>query len=286
MKIFITGHLGYIGSRMVEFLSHHEIKGYDLVHGQDILDRKLLTQTMSEFNPDVVIHLAAVSNVPECNEKPELAFETNGTGTSNVIHAMKISRCKNIIYASTSAVYGTGSEFILNETIKPSPCSPYGLSKLMGEDEIIKNYDGNYLIYRMFNIVGSSTAKSCDRLFDALKNGYVTIYGNDYDTQDGSCERDYVSINDTCRAYELGIQHLCNKNNTAKVREIINISTGTTTSVLQLVNLVPNVKYEFGRRRAGDPASVYGCPEKAYRLLGWKPKECIQQIVKSLIESK
>lgn len=301
-KIFITGHRGYIGSALYRKLKpKFYVKGYDIIDGFDIMDYQLLVSTMKSFNPDIVIHLAALSSVTACNEDIHKAIMYNAIGTKNVLDAMIESRCNNIIYASTSSVYGDNSYYTKNPFTEYSllrPCSPYGLSKLLGEHIIYNHFNnkgltGNYFIYRMFNVVGNygtkNTASACDRLFAALKSGNVIIYGNTYPTFDGTCERDYISLMDVCNAFTKGIEILISQH---QKQEILNICTGHSWSVKSLVNkwnkisehhsVIDNVKFCYGPKREGDPAIVYGSNRKAKNILDWKPSQKMEDIILSL----
>lgn len=223
LSVLMTGHCGYIGSALVQFLKKlpyiKQIVGYDIIDGNDILDETKLSRFIRSYNVDLVIHLAALSSVSACAEDPLLAIKVNADGTYSVLNAMKTAGCENIIYASTSSVYGDSDHSPYLEEQCLDPCSPYGISKLLGEYAIFNHYSlkkspGNYLIFRMFNVVGSSgfaeidssSNPGYDRLFAALQSGKMTVYGKDYDTFDGTCERDYISLKDVCNAYIKGIE--------------------------------------------------------------------------------
>lgn len=312
MNILITGHRGYIGSALTRYLqqqsSVNTVIGYDIVEGDDIMDVDRLTNTMLTNNITLVIHLAAQSSVTACNDNPELAIKINGTGTSNILTAMKHSGCANIIYASTSSVYGNESDQCYLESDKVTPCSSYGSSKLLGEFAILdhysdKNITGGYLIYRMFNVVGTcgyndidnNVHPGYDRLFGALQTGKVTIYGDDYQTQDGTCQRDYISLKDICSAYLCGAIKLTENNG---LRKILNICTGTPISVSSLISMwnqchdtllinntinsnkiLPYVTFTIGKRRIGDPTIVYGSNSEAKHVLNWQPTRKIDDII-------
>ena len=250
LRVFITGHRGYIGSAlfraMTKFSLISEVEGYDIIEGHDILDLDSLVIRMMSFQPHVVVHLAALSSVTACNENWKKSVSYNAVGTRNVLTAMKQCGCNNIIYASTSSVYGDTSKLPYTEDSVVNPCSPYGISKLLGEQVIYNYYNsqdtpGNFLIYRMFNVVGTSgysdvdnvSNPGYDRLFAALESGHLTIYGNDYPTYDGTCQRDYVSLKDVCSAFLKGVKVVKSNRQT---RKIINICTGHPCSVQTIVN--------------------------------------------------
>lgn len=298
-SILITGGSGYIGSALVEYLkldTNLEVYSYDILDNNDILDYDNLVDALKIYNITSVIHLAAMSSVTACNENPSEANQVNGYGTELILKAMKEAGCNNIIYASTSSVYGNSTDLPYVETQLPQPCSSYGSSKLLGEEAIKKHYEtnlGSYLIFRMFNVVGTSGFKEIDnkgsagydRLFAALESGNLTIYGDDYPTNDGTGERDYIALKDVCKAYLMGVNLLDSEK---YVRETINISTGSPKSVKQIVtswnskSTLPHVKYIFGPRREGDPCQVYGSNLRAHELLGWKPEKTMEDIINEI----
>ena len=256
-KILITGSSGYIGSHLVKVLE----KKYD-VYCLDFVDptvetKKFINSDIRAFfgltdEFDAVVHLAALVNVGESVIKPNNYDATNVNGTTNILNGVTT---KNFIFASTGAAEGLGS--------------PYGISKRMAEDCIkelcqIKNID--YTIFRFYNVIGTDGIEptNVDGLFynliQAPKLGYFRIFGDDYNTKDGTCERDYVHVYEICRAIELAIENPSN--------EIENLGHGIGTTVLEMVNLfkeVNNVKFEtmFGSRRPGDlESSVLKNPSK------------------------
>lgn len=306
MSVLITGHRGYIGSALLEFLQEclpENIVGYDIVEGNDITNYDNLLKTLQDHSIKTVIHLAAMSSVSACNDSPQEANRINGYGTMLVLKAMEAAGCHNIIYASTSSVYGNSPNIPFTEDSPVEPCSLYGSSKLLGEYGIHNHYEknpGNYVIFRMFNVVGTSgyrhidtrMSSGYDRLFAALESGKLTIYGNDYSTDDGTGERDYVSLRDVCNAYLLAVLAV-----DRSIRETVNISTGTLTSVQKLVGVwnectnkpwfaFPKVVFEYGCRREGDPAKVCGSNDKAKKVLGWKPTRKIEDIIYNLSKDK
>lgn len=307
-RVFITGSAGYIGSALIykihELFPKWIICEYDLIDDNDIMDVSKLRECMVEFKPDVVVHLAACSSVTDCNNSPRKAFEVNALGTKNIVKIMKLVGCKNIIYASTSAVYGdyTGIKFEEDDLLNPS--SMYAYTKLLGEHVIVSNDEINHVIFRMFNVVGNignpeidnSPKPGHDRLFAALKSGYVKIYGKKYDTKDGTCERDYVSLLDICNAY---IMAICVLSSDINLRKVYNLCTGVRTSVLTLIKIWNKtvydlfdedkeyryklVSYEYTKPRLGDPGIVVGESDKIFNELGWQPLKSIKDIVYDII---
>lgn len=307
-NILITGYRGYIGSALYQYLLDKapacKIIGYDIVEGDDIMDFNKLVTVMQRENISLVIHLAALSSVTACNENLSLAVRINAEGTHKILKAMAVTNCQRIIYASTSSVYGNSEHLPYTEGDTPMPCSAYGSSKLLGEVAIHEHNPNSYLIYRMFNVVGTSgypeidnnVHPGYDRLFGALQSGKVTIYGSDYKTTDGTCERDYISLKDVCDAYLAGIVQMAINNN---LRDTVNVCTGTSISVKGIIKAwnevshgitsdglhlttcieLPYITPIIGKRRAGDPAIVYGSNDKAKQLLMWQSSRKIDEII-------
>lgn len=319
VNVLITGSKGYIGSALCEYLRYEflycKIIEYDVTDLDDILNLDRLVKVMKKNKIYIVIHLAALSSVTICNEDSDSAFRTNAIGTSNIMKAMKITGCKHIIYASTSSVYGNETGKIITESNLPVPCSTYGISKLLGEHIIYNHYTikknrGSYIIFRMFNVVGVSnipeidrcTNPGYDRLFSALGSGFVNIYGGDYKTEDGTCERDYVSLKDVCNAYTKGIIFIIINDVTKRyLYETINICSGHPISVKKLIQVwnrvreesyeippsnLPEVKYSITSRREGDPVRVVGSFKKAINILGWSPNDNVEKIIRDIMFSK
>jgi UDP-glucose 4-epimerase len=311
ITILITGHRGYIGSAvfklLLEVIEIERIIGYDLIEGDDILDYNRLLSQMKVHKPDMVIHLAAITSKISCNADPGLAMRVNGAGTCNVLKAMKEVGCKHIIYASTSEVYGNVKKLPCRENHRPCPESIYGTSKLLGEFALQNHYDfqgneGNYAICRLFNVVGTSgyrdvdsiNSPTYDRLFPTLETGYVTIYGTDYSTYDGTCERDYIALKDVCEGLAAATAVVFNN---CRFREIINICTGELTSVRSVIDIwnnmsekifnshrpdlnnLPYIHYNIGHQRRGDVSKICGSNDKAIELLDWKPTKKIENII-------
>lgn len=302
-NILLTGHLGYIGSA-VYYALHNDpfidnVIGYDIIEGNDIMDYEKLVKVMTRQSITCVVHLAAMSTVTDCNNDPRGASRINCKGTNNVLKAMEASGCRHIIYASTSSVYGSNPSIPHKERHKTFPCSSYGLSKLWGEFAIQnlydhKNYDGKYIIFRMFNVVGTAGVKhidkrkfpASDRLFSALESGAITVYGYDYFTKDGTCERDYVALKDVVMAYRLAIEEIFIGDTQPG---IINIGSGKVTSVKEIIdewnslNDLSKVIVTYGDRRQGDPEKVVANIKKAKRVLSWVPERKIEAIIREIV---
>ena len=314
-KILVIGGAGYIGSHVVKALLHENfaVTVYDnLSTGQvcnlfkkaefvkgDILDSQHLEKTMAQ-GFDAVIHLAAKKAVGESMENPQLYSQNNISGSINIFNAMLNTGIKNIVFSSTSAVYGMPKYLPLDENHPLNPMSFYGYTK-MAIEQVMKWYskikDFNYIALRYFNAVGyaadgsiRSKEKNPQNLLPLImetitgQREILHVFGNDYDTPDGTCVRDYIHVEDLADAHVLAIKKLLSNGDS----QIINLGTEKGTSVLEIIKSVERVSgkkvnYDFAPRRAGDPANVIATSAKAAEVLGWHAKYTdIDEIVKTV----
>lgn len=245
MKILVTGGAGFIGKYLVESLSQNNTvtiydnlenssensisplieSGVDFVKG-DILNYKLLQESSKGF--DIVIHLAAKSDVTESTLHPEVTEKTNIEGTKNVLKCCVENKVKKIIFASSAAVYGNSTTIPITEKSIPNPISPYGKSKLSGENIIKKIHDknnGKYIILRMFNVYGKGQNENYSGVItkfvrNTMEGKPLVIFGN------GEQTRDFVSIHDAVKAFDLAVKS--EKNDT------YNIASGKSLSINEL----------------------------------------------------
>ena len=233
MQVVVTGAKGYIGTQVVKLLS--EKSGIQLTP-MDIEEWDI-RQASSDIAPDidVVVHLAALVKVGESVERPTAYFYTNTVGTKNVINRFPNAK---FIFASTGAAY--------------DPTSPYARSKVAAE-EIVKESCSDYTIFRFFN-VGGRTPTNPEGLYvatqNAIESGTFTIFGDDYDTPDGTCVRDYVHIDDLCAAIVSAVGQ-------PGTKTIEPIGSGKSYTVKEYVDAFLQVNgklfdVEFGERRPGD----------------------------------
>lgn len=314
-KILVIGGAGYIGSHVVKALLHEGfcVTVYDnLSTGQtcnlfadaefvegNILDSAYLEKTMSK-GFDAVIHLAAKKAVGESMENPQLYSQNNISGSINIFNAMLNTGVKNVVFSSTSAVYGMPEYLPLDENHPLNPMSFYGYTK-MAIEQVMNWYsqikDFNYIALRYFNAVGYAAdgsirgkEKNPQNLLPLVmevatgKREILHVFGNDYDTPDGTCIRDYIHVEDLAAAHVLAIKKLLDGCDS----QIINLGTEKGTSVLEIIKSVERVSgkkinYDFAPRRAGDPANVIATSAKAAKVLGWKAKYTdIDEIVKTV----
>lgn len=311
MNILITGGAGYIGSYITDyFLKNNDDKviilddlstGHiDGVHKDaifyegDIRDTKILDKVFSENDIDIVIHMAAKLNVEESTKKPLFYYDVNVTGTIRILEAMVKHNVDKIVFSSTAAVYGDGNEKVIYEDANTDPNNPYGISKLQGEDIIIdiaKAHGIRYSIFRYFNVAGgkkpgydlSYFSTLIPRVICQVRDGAkLEVFGDDYNTVDGTCVRDFIHVSDLAYAHVLGAKILFEKEN---ISNIYNLGTGTGYSVLEIIKAVGKVtnievNYSIGPRRIGDTVFSVSSKDKASDILKWKIEiEDVEEII-------
>ena len=264
----------------------------------DILDKEALDNVF-ETNPNIdsVIHFAALKSVGESNEKPLLYYHNNITGTLNLLDSMIKHGVNRMVFSSSATVYGVPKEVPIKEDAPTSTTNPYGETKLMIE-RILKDTCSAYpdfsaCVLRYFNPIGAHESGLIGEDPQGIPNNllpYITkvavgkldhlnVYGNDYPTHDGTGVRDYIHVVDLALAHLKAIEY------TSKLRGIdfINVGTGSGYSVLDIINAFSKVwgekiKYMFASRRAGDVASCYADPTKAFKILGWKAERSLAKM--------
>jgi len=299
MKVLVTGSAGYIGSVTAEMLLDlgHEVIGFDnLERGHraavdrrsrfyegDLRDRDAIAKVMQDVRPEAVMHFAAYALVPESMAQPELYFRNNLVGGVNLAEAMLGAGVRRIVFSSTCATYGQPETVPITEDTPQKPTNPYGESKLAFEKVLgwyhrLRGF--NVVFLRYFNACGATAKYGEDHdpethiIPNVLKvalgqRDKVMVYGDDYDTPDGSCLRDYVHIADLAQAHVLAL--------TFDGAEAFNLGTGHGYSVKEVVDTARavtgrTIRAEVAPRRAGDPARLIAAADKARRVLKWKPK--------------
>lgn len=301
-KILITGASGYIGTCLFKYLicknfnvfaldkKKFFLKSYnERFYQGNLNNKKFLNKILSSLNPDVIIHLAGESTLDGIKNKKKYVLN-NSTATKNLITSMKIHNIKNLIFSSTAAVYKANIGN-LTETSTISPNNIYGSTKLHCEKLIKKNkLHINYVIFRFFNVCSAIPNLKVGELHDPethliplatyklRKRKILKIYGNNYQTKDGTCIRDYIHISDLCLAFQKSIKLLY----TEKVlNSIFNLGSGRGFSVLEIINAISkkinlhNIKNFFiiAPQRLGDNARLVCDYRKAFKFLKWKPKK-------------
>lgn len=305
--VLVTGGAGYIGSHVVLALQK---AGYDiiildnLVYGHqdlvekvlqvklvvgDITDRSLLDRLFRTHDIAAVMHFAAYMNVGESVIEPVKYYGNNVVGTLTLLEAMLAAGVKKIVFSSTCATYGIPDSIPLREYHPQLPINPYGAAKLMVE-RILLDFEAAYhfksVIFRYFNAAGADPSGLLGEdhhpeihliplvLLTALeKREFVSIFGTDYPTPDGTCIRDYIHVNDLASAHVLGLEYLLE----GKESNIFNLGNENGFSVREVLEIAQKVtgksiKIIERDRRPGDPPILVGSSEKARRILGWSPQ--------------
>lgn len=299
MKILVVGGAGYIGSVCTELLLNqdHEVAVFDnLAEGHraavdrratfiegDLSDRQSIETAFSRTRPDAVMHFAANALVGESMENPSKYFRNNVANGLNLLDAMVEARVRRLVFSSTCAIFGLPDRLPIDETLPARPINPYGESKLVFE-KILRWYDQIYglkfVSLRYFNAAGASGNFGEDHRIEThlipnvLKvalgqKPQVEIFGTDYETQDGTCVRDYIHILDLAQAHILALQ-------TGK-SEFYNLGTGGGSSVREVIETARKVtgcKIDIVEkpRRPGDPPRLVASSDKIKRELGWQPQ--------------
>ena len=301
-KILVVGGAGYIGSHTLRHLVH---KGYGCValdnlscgHKEavddvplemaDLLDKSSLKNVFDKYDINAVIHFAAFSLVGESVSNPQKYYQNNVCGTLNLLDVMLEHNVKKIVFSSTCATYGNPQYLPMDEKHPQNPINPYGQTKLVIEKifgDYASAYGLKYIALRYFNAAGASTDAKIGEshnpeshliplVLKAIKGERecVKIFGNDYDTPDGTCLRDYIHVDDLAEAHRLALEKL------DTYQGFINLGTGVPTSVLEIITAAERVTQKkcpavVERRRPGDPARLYADNLKAQEILKWKPQ--------------
>ncbi len=309
MKALVTGGAGYIGSVTTEQLLDQgcEVVVYDnlerghrqavdaraqLVEG-DLRDADLLQRTMAAVQPDAVLHFAAYALVGESMQRPEMYFDNNVKGVVHLANAAVRAGVGKIVFSSTCATYGQPERVPITEDEPQRPANPYGESKLICEtmlDWLHRQHGIRTIALRYFNASGATAKFGEDHdpethliplvLQTALgQRPHVTVFGDDYDTPDGTCVRDYIHIVDLAQAHILAM--------TADVSGAFNLGSGAGCSVREVIETAraatgQEIPARIGARRPGDPARLVAKADKARAQLGWKPQF---QDLRTIVES-
>jgi UDP-glucose 4-epimerase len=314
MTWLITGGAGYIGAHVVEstLASGREVVVLDdLSSGiaARLSPRVTLVQTSLQNVPDLnrmfedaditgVVHLAAKKRVGESVERPDYYWQENVVGLQNLMDAMKLHNVRNFVFSSSAAVYGQPEVppgALITEQTPCSPINPYGATKLEGEilTRAMAESDGTKVAaLRYFNAAGAGRSELGDQyiynlipiVFDSLDRGnQPNVFGNDYQTPDGSCIRDYVHVQDLADAHIAAINFV---EESEPAFTAINIGTGTGTSVLEVLSMIQDVtgiaiEPTVVQRREGDPAALIADVTFAREILGWQSSRDLRDIVTS-----
>ncbi|MBQ3654905.1 MAG: UDP-glucose 4-epimerase GalE [Synergistaceae bacterium] len=305
MAVLICGGAGYIGSHNVRAFTEHgeEVivvdsletghrasvpEGIKFYEG-DIRNPEVLDQIFTENKIEAVIHFYAYSLVGESMEKPLKYFDNNVGGMISLLEAMYKHGVKRIIFSSTAATYGEPKRIPILETDPTIPTNPYGESKRIMEkmmNWVNKLHGIEYVSLRYFNVAGAwhdgtigEDHKTETHLVPLIlqvplgKRKFITVYGTDYPTKDGTCIRDYIHVEDLAKAHILALEYLRNGGEST----IFNLGSGDGYSVMEMINAARTatgleIPLEIGARRPGDPAKLVADSTKAHEILHWKPE--------------
>lgn len=313
MKVLVLGGAGYIGSHATSKLIEN---GYEVVvidnlqtghktaihkkakfYQGDIRDIEFLREVFSKEEIQGVMHFAANSLVGESMINPIKYFNNNVHGAEVLLSVLSEFGVKYIVFSSTAATYGEPKQIPITEEAETCPTNPYGESKLMMEKMMKwsdKAYGIKYVALRYFNVAGAKESGEIGEdhnpethlipLVLQVPLGIreaITIYGDDYDTEDGTCIRDYIHVEDLVDAHILALEYL-KKNNTSN---IFNLGSNNGFSVKEIIEVARKVTGHpipavFGKRRAGDPSTLVASSAKAKEILGWNPsKTSVENII-------
>lgn len=318
MKILLTGGAGYIGSHVLKLLGEqgHKIVVVDnlstgrkesILYGElnvlDISDTVELEKVFRKHSFEACFHFAGSIVVPESVEKPLKYYKNNTENSLKLIRLCHQYKVRNFIFSSTAALYGDSAiDGICTEETMTNPINPYGRSKLMTEmmlEDLSKADDFNYVALRYFNVAGANVdlkvgqctpnATHLIKIASECASGKrkeMNIFGDDYDTPDGTCIRDYIHVDDLAQAHIDALNFLINK----KRSLFVNCGYGHGYSVKEVIKAVKTVtevdfKVSVGPRRAGDAEKLISKAEKIREELGWIPKyDNLELIVKTAFE--
>ncbi len=315
MKILIVGGAGYIGSHAVKQLIENEIEvvvidNLETGHIEsvpqgvsfypiNIKNKEAVLEVLVKEKVDGVIHFAANSLVGESMAHPLKYYNNNVGGTESLLEALVEANVKYIVFSSTAATYGEVTTMPITEDILTNPTNTYGETKLAIEKMLKwthRAYDLNYVCLRYFNVAGADSSGTIGEAHTTEthliplilqvplgQRPYITVFGQDYPTQDGTCIRDYIHVTDLVKAHILALKYLMAGGESG----IFNLGSNNGYSVLEMIEAARKVTghpipLQIGERRAGDPALLVASSEKAKKILGWEPQFTdIEEIIAS-----
>ncbi|CAG8772373.1 14220_t:CDS:2, partial [Cetraspora pellucida] len=313
-KILVCGGAGYIGSHLVRELS--TLQGYEIIildnlskghiksipkgikfEKADIRDKIALEQIFSKYKPDAVMHLCASISVGESVADPLEYYENNVAGTVYLLQAMKKYNVKYFIFSSSAAIFGNAKEVPIPDDARSEPISPYADTKFIVEKLLAWSenaYGMKYICLRYFNACGAHESGDIGEDHDpethliplilqvALgQRDSISIFGNDYETKDGTCVRDYIHVTDLATAHIMALEYLIKENKS----QSFNLGSGKGYTVKEVINAARNITGHpipdiVEDRRVGDPAILIARSTYAEQILGWKRKyNTIESIV-------
>ena len=312
MNVVVTGGAGYIGGTVATLLvrAGHDVTVVDnLCHARkeaipegvefvqaDIADHATMTALFKLIKPDGVLHFAALIEAGESMKKPEIYFRNNSAGTLALLEAMLAADVKRLVFSSTAAVYGEPEKVPIEETARLAPTNAYGESKLISE-QMLRWFEQAHgfrcAVLRYFNVAGALPGRGEEHepeshlvplVLDAALGlrPSIAIFGDDYDTPDGTCIRDYIHVVDLAEAHILALKVLEKQGGL-----LANLGNGEGFSVKQVIETARRVTgqtivAELKPRRGGDPARLVASAGRAHAVLGWKPQHAtLEEIIDS-----
>jgi UDP-glucose 4-epimerase len=314
LKVLVTGGAGYIGSHFVKRLlsngdtpivldnlsrGHKEsVPSNVALEVVDLLNYNAVSNVLKKHTPEAIVHFAAFAYVGESVEHPEMYYQNNVIGSFNLIRAASENNIKKFVFSSTCSIYGNPVKVPISEEQPSNPINPYANTKLIIE-MLLKDFETAYglkhVALRYFNAAGADPSGLIGEshfpephiipiVFEVAlgKRQKVFVFGDDYDTPDKTCIRDYIHILDLADAHLNALDYL----ESGKESSIINLGTGSGNSVLEIIEKAKliskkDIPFEITGRRAGDPAILVADNKKANKLLGWSPKYSIEEILET-----
>ncbi|MBF0614908.1 MAG: UDP-glucose 4-epimerase GalE [Magnetococcales bacterium] len=311
--ILVCGGAGYIGSHVCKALHH---AGYmpitydNLSNGHtwavrwgplekgEMADQHRLEEVMQKYRPEAVMHFAAFIEAGESVKEPVKFYANNTAGSLSLLQAMAKQGINKIVFSSTAAVYGDPRKIPIKENHPHLPINPYGRSKLMVEQmlsDIAQSIDLRYICLRYFNAAGADAESEIGEahtpethlipLILQVASGlrsHISVYGDQYDTQDGTCIRDFIHVSDLAQAHLLAMEELFKK----PVNKAYNLGSGSGFSVLEVINMIREVTghpipAHISTQRPGDPARLVADSRKIMEELGWSPRYDLRGIIET-----
>ncbi|WP_256364341.1 UDP-glucose 4-epimerase GalE [Mycobacterium sp. GA-1285] len=308
--MLVTGGAGYIGAHVVHALQRDRQdvavlddlstgirdrlnQGTPFYQGS-VLDADFVVSALREHRTEAIVHVAAKKAVEESVQHPLTYYLENVVGMHSLLSAMTDTGVSRILFSSSAAVYGVPSDGMVTEQSETAPASPYGWTKLMCEQmlrDTARAHELSWVSLRYFNVAGATDPVLGDRgvnnlvpkVFRAISSGQnPQIFGDNYPTEDGTCVRDYIHVEDVAEAHAAAIQRMA----ALELAATYNIGTGSGTSVLAVMQAVQRItgikfKWDVCGPREGDPARVVADPTKIRDELGWRSRHDLDDIIGS-----